>query len=179
VDGTFDLFTPGHIELLRLISTSSPSAYIVVGLHDDYTINKIKGYNYPIMNILERTLVVLQCKYISALVISAPYTPSKSYLTKDLGALSPAEVWHGPTKVIDADDGGDPYTEVKEMGILKSVEKHRWGEISARTIVDRILSRRLDYEERQRKKGVKTDLEREMKMTLEENMEDNPWADET
>src|SRR5579859_3550076 len=97
VDGTFDLFTPGHIELLRLIHESTASPYIIIGLHDDYTINKIKGYNYPIMNIRERALVVLQCKYVSALIISAPYTPSKKYLTEGLGGLAPAEVWHGPT----------------------------------------------------------------------------------
>ena len=173
VDGTFDLFTPGHIELLRLIFASSKSPYVVIGIHDDYTINKIKGYNYPIMNILERSLVVLQCKYVSALVISAPYTPSKFYLTKDLGILSPEEVWHGPTKVIEADGEGNPYADAMEMGILRTIDHHRWGDISARKIVDRILNRRLEFEERQRKKGVKSDLEREMKMTLNEDFEVN------
>jgi ethanolamine-phosphate cytidylyltransferase len=176
VDGTFDLFTPGHIELLRLISTSSdPAPYVVVGIHDDYTINKIKGYNYPIMNILERSLVVLQCKYVSALIISAPYTPSKSYLTAQLGALKPVEVWHGPRKVIETPEGGDPYRDAKEMGMLRTIEKHEWDDISARKIVERILNRRMEFEERQRKKGVKTDLEREMKLST---FEVNPWAEQ-
>jgi ethanolamine-phosphate cytidylyltransferase len=179
VDGTFDLFTPGHIELLRLLCEPTPTAYIVVGLVDDYTVNKIKGYNYPIMNILERALVVLQCKYVSALIISAPYAPSKSYLTTGLGALSPHEVWHGPSRIIEVDGGGDPYADAKEMGILHAINEHRWDDISARTIVDRILNRRLEYEERQRKKGAKTDLEREMKMTMDDNIEENPWADES
>lgn len=174
VDGTFDLFTPGHVELLRLIFASADSPYVVVGIHEDYTINKIKGYNYPIMNILERTLVVLQCKYVSALVISAPYTPSKVYLTTDLGVLAPAEVWHGPTKVIEADGEGNPYADAKELGLLRSIDSHRWDDISASKIVDRILKRRLDFEERQRKKGVKAVLEEELKIT--ENLEDNPWA---
>jgi ethanolamine-phosphate cytidylyltransferase len=173
VDGTFDLFTPGHVELLRLVHTSTESSYVVVGIHDDYTVNKIKGYNYPIMNLLERSLVVLQCKYISALVISAPYTPSKSYLTEALGRVAPVEVWHGPTKVIEVEGEGDPYADAKEMGLLRLVEKHRWDDISAGKIVDRILNRRLEFEERQRKKGVKSDLEKEMRMTIEEN----PWAD--
>jgi ethanolamine-phosphate cytidylyltransferase len=174
VDGTFDLFTPGHVELLRLIFASSESPYVVVGIHDDYSINKIKGYNYPIMNILERSLVVLQCKYVSALVISAPYTPSKAYLTTGLGKLTPAEVWHGPTKVIEADGEGNPYAPAKELGLLRSIESHRWDDISASKIVDRILNRRLEFEERQRKKGVKAVIEEELKMN--ENLEDNPWA---
>jgi ethanolamine-phosphate cytidylyltransferase len=176
VDGTFDLFTPGHIELLRLISASSdPPPYVVVGIHDDYAINKIKGYNYPIMNILERSLVVLQCKYVSALVVSAPYTPSKSYLTQQLGPLKPVEVWHGPRKVIEAPGEGDPYADATEMGILRTIDKHPWDDISARKIVDRILNRRIEFEERQRKKGVKSDLEREMKMST---FEVNPWAEQ-
>lgn len=175
VDGTFDLFTPGHIELLRLIFSSTESPYVVIGIHEDYTINKIKGYNYPIMNILERSLVVLQCKYVSALIISAPYTPTKSYLATSMGILSPQEVWHGPTKVISEDGEEDPYADAKELGILRVVEKHRWDDISAAKIVERILNRRLEFEERQRKKGVKTDLERELKMN--ENFEVvNPWT---
>lgn len=167
VDGTFDLFTPGHVELLRIIYASTQSPYIVLGIHGDYTINKIKGHNYPIMNIFERTLVVLQCKYVSALIISAPYAPSKAYLSS-LGPLKPLEVWHGPTNVVEA-DGQDPYAEAKEMGIFTQAKKHKWDDITARKIVDRILSRRLEFEERQRKKGVKSDLERELKMTEEEN----------
>jgi ethanolamine-phosphate cytidylyltransferase len=175
VDGTFDLFTPGHVELLRIVFASSELPYVVVGLHEDYMINKIKGLNYPIMNILERSLVVLQCKFVSAMIISAPYSPSKQFLTKDLGQLAPAEVWHGPTKVIDI-DGRNPYEDAEKLGILKTVEEHRWDDISASKIVDRILSRRLEFEERQRKKGVKSDLEKELK--INEGFDRiNPWAE--
>lgn len=179
VDGTFDLFTPGHIELLRLIHESCEKPYIVVGLHDDYTINRIKGYNYPIMNLFERSLVVLQCKYVSAMVISAPYTPSKKYLTESLGPLKPVEVWHGPTKVIEVEGEGDPYSDAREMGILREIESHRWDDMSAGKIVNRILDRRMEFEDRQRKKGVKSDLEREMKIQLDGNFDVNPWAEGT
>jgi len=97
-------------------------------------------------------------------------------LAKELGKLAPVEVWHGPTKVIEAPGKGDPYADVKDMGILRNIESHRWDDISARKIVDRILNRRREFEERQRKKGVKSDLERELKMALDE--EDNPWANQ-
>lgn len=121
--------------------------------------------------------MVLQCKYVSALVISAPYTPSKTYLTESLGELSPAEVWHGPTPVIEVENESDPYADAKEMGILKSITSHKWDDISAGKIVDRILNRRMEFEERQRKKGVKAGLERDMKL-MEESIEDNPWAND-
>lgn len=89
-DGGFDLFTPGHIEFLRkIVEAEEHSAriagwygddevakreaasgkdyspvYLVVGIHDDNTINHWKGVNYPIMNIFERGLCVLQCKVL-------------------------------------------------------------------------------------------------------------------
>lgn len=88
VDGGFDLFSSGHIEFLRQVLDReqeearqrgwySPEqqkqrlethgqdyepAYIVAGIHDDEVINHWKGYNYPIMNIFERGLCVLQCR---------------------------------------------------------------------------------------------------------------------
>lgn len=164
VDGAFDLFTPGHVEILRLVYTSAESPYVVVGVHDDHIINEIKGHNYPIMNTLERSLVVLQCKYVSAVIISARYMLSKSYLTKELGILTPAEVWHGPTNVTEDDEERDPYTEAWEMELLRVVNTHPWEELSASKIVERIWSRGLEFEERQKKKGVKSELEREMKM---------------
>lgn len=82
VDGGFDLFSSGHIEFLKQVvkteegvsqSNGSHKAiaaergveksyYIIVGVHDDAVINSWKGVNYPIMNIFERGLCVLQCR---------------------------------------------------------------------------------------------------------------------
>ena len=79
VDGGFDLFSSGHIEFLRQVAVAEEAigrqngwfensnkdygpAYIVVGVHDDEVINHWKGVNYPIMNVFERGLCVLQCR---------------------------------------------------------------------------------------------------------------------
>lgn len=88
VDGGFDLFSSGHIEFLRRVvaveekdglmsgwfeeaaakkrvrecGESYGPSYIVAGVHDDEVINDWKGLNYPIMNIFERGLCVLQCR---------------------------------------------------------------------------------------------------------------------
>lgn len=87
VDGGFDLFSSGHIEFLRRVIKSEEQiardegwyttqaiqertskgsdygpAFVVAGIHDDEVINHWKGVNYPIMNIYERGLCVLQCK---------------------------------------------------------------------------------------------------------------------
>ncbi|KAG5935460.1 hypothetical protein E4U59_005603, partial [Claviceps monticola] len=88
VDGGYDLFCSGHIEFLRQVVVAENEvaessgwfsqeakakrvsecgkdygpAFVVVGVHDDQVINQWKGVNYPIMNIYERGLCVLQCK---------------------------------------------------------------------------------------------------------------------
>jgi ethanolamine-phosphate cytidylyltransferase len=88
VDGGFDLFSSGHIEFLRKVMELEEEegkkrdwftedakkkriqetgedygpAYVLAGIHDDEVINHYKGINYPVMNIFERGLCVLQCK---------------------------------------------------------------------------------------------------------------------
>lgn len=89
VDGGFDLFSSGHIEFLRQVLKAEDElakkdgwfrrealeervgkgqdygpVFLVAGVHDDEVINRWKGVNYPIMNIYERGLCVLQCKVI-------------------------------------------------------------------------------------------------------------------
>lgn len=49
----------------------------------------------------------------------------------------------------------DPYTAPKEMGIFREIAVHKFQDVNAGSIVQRILKSRDLYEERQRKKGVK------------------------
>lgn len=98
VDGGFDLFSTGHIEFLKqVVETEEKQAkqtgwdkeyspiYVVAGVHSDEDINDYKGINYPIMNIFERGLCVLQCKVsIVSTHISAPNT----YTTHSISRLS-------------------------------------------------------------------------------------------
>lgn len=112
VDGGFDLFSSGHIEFLRQVLTHEEKeghqrgwyepqqkeqrlkeygedygpAYVIAGIHDDDVINHWKGLNYPIMNIFERGLCVLQCKvsYFSLssvfwILTKFPSTSTRSY----------------------------------------------------------------------------------------------------
>ena len=41
-----------------------PSVYLIVGLHKDQDVNRYRGSNFPIMNLNERTLSVLACRYV-------------------------------------------------------------------------------------------------------------------
>lgn len=71
VDGGFDLFHAGHCELLK--EAKKLGDYVLVGIHDDQTIYRIKGVNYPIMNLQERVLSVLSCKVTNIVYIICLY----------------------------------------------------------------------------------------------------------
>ncbi|KAL2023770.1 hypothetical protein VTK56DRAFT_1037 [Thermocarpiscus australiensis] len=181
VDGGFDLFSSGHIQFLRLVGQAEEElaredgwyleqavserrgkgadygpAFVVAGVHDDEVINEWKGVNYPIMNIYERGLCVLQCRYINAVIFGAPFTPTKRYLTS-LPWGTPDAVYHGPTSFMPSTE--DVYIAPKEMGIYREIGHHEFEDVNAGTIVQRITKSRDLYEARQKAKGMKADIE--------------------
>lgn len=161
IDGGFDLFHPGHIEVLKLAHEKAQklgngTTKVIVGIHDDITVNKYKGLNYPIMNIFERSLCVLQCKYVDGIVLNAPYVPTLEFLSR-IGNV--VRVFHGPTEV-DA----SVYEEVsgKSNGkvVFETLPKHKYDHMSTEFIVDRVLQNKALYVERQKKKGWKAEVEK-------------------
>ncbi|OAX79075.1 hypothetical protein ACJ72_06609 [Emergomyces africanus] len=186
VDGGFDLFSSGHIEFLRRVLAIEAGdatrrgwylpenaekrvkecgedygpAYVVAGVHDDEVINHWKGLNYPIMNIFERGLCVLQCRYVHAVIFCAPFTPNVAYL-KTLPFGVPDAVYHGPTTFIPLTY--DPYVAPSKLGIFRQVDSHPFQHVNAGEIVQRILKSRQAFEERQRAKLLKAATEAEFK----------------
>ena len=62
IDGAFDMFHSGHVEILKRAKEAGD--YLIVGVHNDSIVNAHRGLNYPIMNLHERVLSVLGCKYV-------------------------------------------------------------------------------------------------------------------
>ena len=188
VDGGFDLFSSGHIAFLQSVSAIEDQlgqergwftpeaqsqrvkdagedygpAYVVAGLHTDEVINYHKGINYPIMNLFERGLCVVQCRYIHAVVFSAPHSPTTSFLS-NLPCGTPDVVYHGRVYSDTVSDAEDPYTDAKTKGLFQETPQHKWEDVNAEQIVQRILSKRHEYEERQRSKGRKAEGEEAVK----------------
>ncbi|KAN0033655.1 hypothetical protein ACTFIV_000117 [Dictyostelium citrinum] len=148
MDGGFDLFHVGHTEALK--QAKALGDYLIVGVHDDRVVHEQKGSNFPIMNLHERVLSVLSCRYVDEVVIGAPFS-----VTKDMiDSLHINVVVHGDDQVVLGPEGGvDPYKLPKELGIYKEV-KHTEG-LTATEIVKRIIDNRLQYEARNRKKEAK------------------------
>nr|CAH0106780.1 unnamed protein product [Daphnia galeata] len=149
VAGAFDLFHVGHLDFLE--KARAQGDYLIVGLHTDPVVNQYKGANYPIMNLHERVLSVLACRYVSEVVIGAPYSVSKDMMDHFKVDL----VVHGATPVATDVDGedGDPYEEPKRRNKFMLLDSGNT--MTTELLVQRIISNRLSFVERNQKKEAK------------------------
>ncbi|XP_037522381.1 ethanolamine-phosphate cytidylyltransferase isoform X1 [Rhipicephalus sanguineus] len=147
VAGAFDLFHVGYLDFLE--KAKAEGDYLIVGLHTDPVVNRYKGYNYPIMNLHERVLSVLACKYVNEVVIGAPYS-----VTADLMEHFRVHVvCHGKTPIMQDVDGSDPYAEPKRIGKFKILDSRN--KLTTHDLVQRIIRNRLQYEMRNYEKERK------------------------
>ncbi|CAG8545073.1 920_t:CDS:2 [Paraglomus occultum] len=160
VDGTFDLFHLGHIEFLK--RARALGDYLLVGVHDDQVVNAIKGVNYPLMNLHERVLSVLACRYVDEVIIGAPYSVTEDVLSK---VYKVDIVAHGNTSTFPDLDGKDPYELPKKKGLYIELENPS-ANITTADIIQRIIEHRQRFEERQARKREKATLEAEAERLL-------------
>lgn len=117
VDGAFDMFHCGHMKFLE--EASKRGDYLIVGIHGDTLVNKRRGSNLPLMNLHERVLSVLGCKYVNDVLIDAPLV-----ITHDMiASLKISEVVHGTecdNYNIGASD--ERYNCPREMGIFTIIK---------------------------------------------------------
>jgi len=147
VAGAFDLFHVGHLDFLEAVRKQGD--YLIVGLHTDPVVNKYKGFNFPIMNLHERTLSVLAYRCVDEVVIGAPYTVTAEMMEHFNISL----VVHGMTNIADDVDGQDPYAEPKRRGQFMQLDSGNT--LTTEILVQRILNKRIEYQERNKKKEQK------------------------
>merc|ERR1712176_1536806 len=100
------------------------------------------------MNLHERVLSVLACRYVNQVIIGAPYNFTKELIDQ----FKINTVVHGKTHVSKL-DGTDPYAYPKELGIFQEVDSK--SSVTTADIVQRIIAHRLQFEERNKKKEEK------------------------
>uniref|UniRef100_A0A2P2IAD3 ethanolamine-phosphate cytidylyltransferase n=2 Tax=Hirondellea gigas TaxID=1518452 RepID=A0A2P2IAD3_9CRUS len=150
VAGAFDLFHVGHLDFLAAVRKKGD--FLIVGLHTDPAVNRYKGANYPIMNLHERVLSVLACKYVSEVVIGAPYSVTDDLLDQ----LKVDLVCHGTTEISPDEDGNDPYEVPKRRAMFEIQDSGNT--MTTDRIVERIIEHRLEFELRNNKKEKKEKL---------------------
>lgn len=152
IDGAFDLFHVGHIEALR--TARSFGDYLIVGIHNDLIVNSLKGSALPVLNLHERVLSVLACRFVDEVVIGAPYIINEKMLQQ----LHIAIVVHGScsdysnSTVITNPDHPDPYQIPKQLNLYRQFHS-KFTELTTSTIISRIIENRLLFEQRQQKKA--------------------------
>ena len=145
IDGGFDMIHKGHVETLK--RAKALGDYLIVGVHDDRTINLHKGKNYPIMNLHERSLNLLALKYVDDVIMGAPWVVTEDMI-KTLNIQVVVQGANPKTKN-DLRPGTDPYAVAKEKGLFVEVESVY--PLDTEDIVERIVANRLSYSERNKR----------------------------
>lgn len=151
VCGGFDLFHIGHMRLLQLAKQIVPNAYVVAGICDDKVINQNKGdTNYPIMNLNERVLGVLSCRWVDEVIMGVPYEITEELMQK----LKIDVVVIGATRdPRDTASMRDTYGPAERAGKLMMVDTRCT--LTTSSLVDRVVSQLGEFVARQKKKAVK------------------------
>jgi len=147
VAGAFDIFHVAHVDFLEQVSKQGD--YVIVGLYSDKIINRYRGPRYPIMNLQERVLSVLACKYVDEVVMEAPYSITEELIDH----FKINVVCHGKTPIELDEDNRNPYEVAKELGIY--VEVDSGNTMTTQMVVERIMSKRNEFIQRNINKEAK------------------------
>jgi ethanolamine-phosphate cytidylyltransferase len=107
---------------------------LIVGIHGDAVVNKRRGMNLPLLNLHERVLSVLGCRFVDDVLIDAPYEITPEMIS----SLKITEVIHGTIRddtVEDLEDEDARYEHAKEAKlffVLKSPSDFRLEDIVKR-----------------------------------------------
>jgi len=101
--------------------------FLIVGIHDDVTVNQVKGSNYPIMNLQERALCVMSQRSVDEVVMGAPWTISEDIIKSfniSIVVQGTAPKTSVPAKAFrkgSVDTDLDPFAVPKGLGIYREV----------------------------------------------------------
>ncbi|CAK4319231.1 unnamed protein product [Aphanomyces euteiches] len=142
IDGAWDMFHPGHVDILKVAKAQGD--YLIVGVHNDAVVNKHRGLNYPIMNLHERVLSVLGCRYVDDVLIDAPWEITKEMIA----SLRLSVVVHGSRRKGHDNDADMEvhYKAAIEAGIYREVPSPRLMDVT--DIVARITENRERFEKK-------------------------------
>lgn len=121
--------------------------YLIVGVHGDALVNEERGCNLPLMNVHERVLSVLGCKFVDDVLIDAPQV-----ITKDMiQSLRISEVVHGITdNHIGPQEKAIRYKFAKEAGIYTEIRSENNFKFS--NILERIQANQAAFQAKITKK---------------------------
>jgi ethanolamine-phosphate cytidylyltransferase len=130
------------------ISSHQRGDYLIAGIHGDAIVNKHMGINFPLLNLHERVLSVLGCRYVDDVLIDAPYE-----ITRDMiSSLNISEVVHGTMcdDIENVSDEENRYRHAKEAGIFSVIKSP--SDFRLENIVQRIHQNQEKFQEKFKRK---------------------------
>lgn len=155
IDGGFDLFHVGHADILK--KAKELGTYLMVGVWSDATVKDRTGG--PVMNLEERILSVLSCRYVDEVVIGAPFVLSEELIKSNSIHVVVTGTVRDSSNAPDIPE--DRFAVAKKLNIFKEIESPRT--LTTSEILDRIAEHRKLYEERNAKKEAREVAEIKMR----------------
>lgn len=153
VVGSFDMFHVGHAQFFQ--DARALGTFLLVGIHDDFTVGQKKGPSFPMMNLTERVLNVCACKWVDEVIIGAP-----SFVTQDLIKTWDIHVVARGSEhmrnEVTTSQVGDYYAVPRKQGIYHEVPS-KWKDLCHETIVRRIMRSREVYVRRNKDRAQRED----------------------
>lgn len=149
IDGAFDLFHVGHIEILK--KAKQEGDFLLVGLHTDEDVAERRGPHLPIMDLHERCLSVLACKYVDEVIIGAPLEISEDLVTTfNISLVVRGTISETSVDPKEQQAKEERYKAPKDANIFRHLESP--SDMTTSTIINRILANKKAYEDRNAKK---------------------------
>ncbi|XP_044468552.1 ethanolamine-phosphate cytidylyltransferase-like isoform X2 [Mangifera indica] len=148
IDGAFDLFHAGHVEILK--KARQLGDFLLVGVHTDQIVSEHRGNHHPIMHLHERSLSVLACRYVDEVIIGAPWAVTQDMIT----TFNICLVVRGTVAETNSSlaDETDPYAVPKSMGIFQLLESPK--STTTTSVAQRIVANHDAYMKRNAKKAA-------------------------
>jgi ethanolamine-phosphate cytidylyltransferase len=138
----------GHLAALH--QARQLGTRLLVGVHDDATV-QLHTRRLPLMSLEERVLTLMACRWVDDIVIGAPFIISQNFLDR-----------HGVDVVVVGDvfeyktaDMDECYRVPASLGIITRLPHTRFSKVTAASILERVCSRREEYERRNAGKAIK------------------------
>eukprot|EP00397_Hematodinium_sp_SG-2012_P004649 GEMP01004661.1.p1 GENE.GEMP01004661.1~~GEMP01004661.1.p1 ORF type:complete len:423 (+),score=103.46 GEMP01004661.1:1957-3225(+) len=129
IAGHWDMFNASHVDILK--KAREFGDYVLVGVHSDDTVREHTVGRPPVLNLYERVLAVLACKYVDDVLLSPEIIITKEMIQSF--RINKVAKIAGDTDIPDV-----AYKAPKELGILETLVPSR-PRMTLETIARRIL----------------------------------------
>ena len=142
IDGTFDLFHPGHASLLKKCKDNG--WYVIAGVFSSDSSRNLKG-KFPIQSMKERILTISACKYVDKIIADVPIKPDIKFIRQN-------EIDMIVTGLDDQFISN--YDEISSLLEVKAIESE-FPKITTSSIIQKIIGNYTSYSDRNQKRTLR------------------------